>query len=104
MLYSQMSKEQLQAEKTALEKQYADYKAKGLKLDMSRGKPAPEQLNLSLDMLLHCLDGDYKSSNGIDCRNYGVLDGIPQAAWRTRQREALVQIRACEVPLPGSRL
>lgn len=73
MLYSQMSKEQLQAEKTALEKQYADYKAKGLKLDMSRGKPAPEQLNLSLDMLLHCLDGDYKSSNGIDCRNYGVL-------------------------------
>ena len=53
MLYSQMSKEQLQAEKTALEKQYADYKAKGLKLDMSRGKPAPEQLNLSLDMLLH---------------------------------------------------
>ena len=74
-----MSKEQLQAEKTALEKQYADYKAKGLKLDMSRGKPAPEQLNLSLDMLLHCLDGDYKSSNGIDCRNYGVLDGIPEA-------------------------
>ena len=79
MLYSQMSKEQLQAEKTALEKQYADFKAKGLKLDMSRGKPAPEQLNLSLDMLLHCLDGDYKSSNGIDCRNYGVLDGIPEA-------------------------
>ena len=79
MLCSQMSKEQLQAEKTALEKQYADFKAKGLKLDMSRGKPAPEQLNLSLDMLLHCLDGDYKSSNGIDCRNYGVLDGIPEA-------------------------
>lgn len=79
MLYSQMSKEQLQAEKAELEKQYADYKAKGLKLDMSRGKPAPEQLNLSLDMLLHCLDGDYKSSNGIDCRNYGVLDGIPEA-------------------------
>lgn len=79
MLYSQMSKEQLQAEKTALEKRYAEYKAKGLKLDMSRGKPAPEQLNLSLDMLLHCLDGDYKSSNGIDCRNYGVLDGIPEA-------------------------
>ena len=50
MLYSQMSKEQLQAEKTALEKQYADYKAKGLKLDMSRGKPAPEQLNLSLEI------------------------------------------------------
>ena len=67
------------AEKAALEKQFAEFKAKGLKLDMSRGKPAPEQLNLSLDMLLHCLDGDYKSSNGIDCRNYGVLDGIKEA-------------------------
>lgn len=79
MLYKQMSKQQLEQEKEQLEKQYADFKAKGLKLDMSRGKPAPEQLNLTLDMLLHCLDGDYKSSNGIDCRNYGVLDGIPEA-------------------------
>lgn len=79
MLYTEMNKEQLSAEKESLEKLYADYKAKGLKLDMSRGKPAPEQLDLSIDMLLHCLDGDYKSSNGIDCRNYGVLDGIPEA-------------------------
>lgn len=79
MLYTEMNKEQLAAEKTSLEKQYEAYKAKGLKLDMSRGKPAPEQLDLSIDMLLHCLDGDYKSSNGIDCRNYGVLDGIPEA-------------------------
>lgn len=79
MLYTQMNKEQLLAEKDALLKQYDEYKAKGLKLDMSRGKPAPEQLDLSIDMLLHCLDGDYKSSNGIDCRNYGILDGIPEA-------------------------
>ncbi|MGN0687250.1 MAG: aminotransferase class I/II-fold pyridoxal phosphate-dependent enzyme [Oscillospiraceae bacterium] len=79
MLYTEMTKEQLMAEKSSLEKQYADFKAKGLKLDMSRGKPAPEQLDLSIDMLLHCLDGDYKSSNGIDCRNYGILDGIPEA-------------------------
>ena len=79
MLYTQMTREQLSAEKQKLEKEYDAYKAKGLKLDMSRGKPAPEQLNLSLDMLLHCLDGNSKSSNGIDCRNYGVLDGIPEA-------------------------
>lgn len=79
MLYTQMNKEQLSAEKDHLLKQYEEYKAKGLKLDMSRGKPAPEQLDLSIDMLLHCLDGDYKSSNGIDCRNYGILDGIPEA-------------------------
>ena len=74
-----MSKEQLLTEKGVLEQQYAEYKAKGLKLDMSRGKPAPEQLDLSIDMLLHCLDGDYKASNGIDCRNYGILYGIPEA-------------------------
>ena len=74
-----MNKEQLIAEKEVLLKQYEEFKAKGLKLDMSRGKPAPEQLDLSIDMLLHCLDGDYKSSNGIDCRNYGILDGIPEA-------------------------
>ncbi len=79
MVYAEMSKEQLLTEKGVLEAQYAEYKAKGLKLDMSRGKPAPEQLDLSIDMLLHCLDGDYKASNGIDCRNYGILDGIPEA-------------------------
>lgn len=79
MLYTQMSKEQLSQEKAALEKSYEDYKARGLKLDMSRGKPGSDQLDLTIDMLLHCLDGDYKSSNGIDCRNYGVLDGIPEA-------------------------
>ncbi len=79
MVYAEMSKEQLLTEKSVLEQQYAEYKAKGLKLDMSRGKPAPEQLDLSIDMLLHCLDGDYKASNGIDCRNYGILDGIPEA-------------------------
>ncbi len=79
MNYSEMEKNQLQNELESLKKQYEIYKAKGLKLDMSRGKPAPEQLDLSIDMLLHCLDGDYKSSNGIDCRNYGVLDGIPEA-------------------------
>ncbi|MBQ8170644.1 MAG: aminotransferase class I/II-fold pyridoxal phosphate-dependent enzyme [Oscillospiraceae bacterium] len=79
MLYTEMNKEQLLAEKNSLEKLYTEYQAKGLKLDMSRGKPAPEQLDLSIDMLLHCLDGDYKSSNGIDCRNYGILDGIPEA-------------------------
>ncbi len=79
MVYAEMTKEQLLTEKAVLETQYAEYKAKGLKLDMSRGKPAPEQLDLSIDMLLHCLDGDYKASNGIDCRNYGILDGIPEA-------------------------
>lgn len=79
MKYRDMSKEQLAAEKEAVKAKYEEYKALGLKLDMSRGKPAPSQLDLTDDMLLHCLDGAHISENGIDCRNYGVLDGIYEA-------------------------
>lgn len=78
-MYKDYSEAQLQELLKELTAQYEAYKAKNLKLDMSRGKPAPEQLDLTIDMLTHCLDGDYKSENGIDCRNYGVLDGIPEA-------------------------
>lgn len=77
MLYTEMNKEQLAETKAALEQEYEAYKAKGLKLDMSRGKPAPAQLDLSMDMLK--LPVDCKAANGFDCRNYGVLDGIPEA-------------------------
>ena len=79
MLYSEMNKEQLAAEKKTVEGLYEELKAKDLKLTMARGIPAPEQLDLSINMLLHCLDGDCKSKSGIDCRSYGVLDGIPEA-------------------------
>ena len=72
-----MNKEQLAAEKARLEQEYAQHKAKGLKLDMSRGKPAPAQLDLSMEMMN--LPIEYKAENGFDCRNYGVLDGIPEA-------------------------
>jgi DNA-binding transcriptional MocR family regulator len=65
--------------KAALEKDYAEVVRKKLNLDMSRGKPSPEQLDLTNDMLLHCLDGDYLSENKTDCRNYGILDGIVEA-------------------------
>lgn len=78
-MYKELSKEKLAGLKAQLEKQYEEYKALGLKLDMSRGKPAPAQLDLSKEMLTHCLDGEYVSENGIDCRNYGVLDGIYEA-------------------------
>ena len=79
MLYTEMNKDELTAEKAALEEQYEEFKKKGLNLTMARGVPAPEQLDLSINMLLHCLDGDYKSKSGADCRSYGVLDGIPEA-------------------------
>ena len=59
---------------------YETYKARGLKLDMSRGKPGPEQLDLTLDMLdcVNARDG-YRTAGGADTRNYGIPDGIPEA-------------------------
>lgn len=77
--YQEMSKEQLLQEKTALEAEYAKIKEMGLSLDMSRGKPAAEQLDLSMG-ILDTVDAKsvVKSENGIDLRNYGVLDGIPE--------------------------
>lgn len=79
MFYSDMNKEQLTAERGALAAEYAEFKEKNLNLTMARGIPAPEQLDLTIGMLMHCLDGDCKSKSGADCRSYGVLDGIPEA-------------------------
>lgn len=78
--YTEMSKEELFALKGDLEKQYEDAKALNLALDMSRGKPAAAQLDLSMPMMsLLNEDSVLKAENGTDCRNYGVLDGIPEA-------------------------
>lgn len=79
--YSQMTKEELKELKEQLEKQFEDVKGKGLSLDMSRGKPSKSQLDLSLGMMdVLNSDSDLMSRDGVtDCRNYGVLDGIPEA-------------------------
>lgn len=78
--YKNMSKEDLRKEKEALEKQYQEAKEKGLKLDMSRGKPSTEQLDLSMHMMDVLNSGsNLKSEEGVDCRNYGILDGIKEA-------------------------
>ncbi|WP_282940289.1 aminotransferase class I/II-fold pyridoxal phosphate-dependent enzyme [Paenibacillus sp. RC67] len=59
---------------------YNEYKAMNLKLDMSRGKPCPEQLELSMEMLDSLKSNDpLKAKDGTDCRNYGGVDGIPEA-------------------------
>lgn len=78
--YKDLSKEELLNLKSSLEKEYKKVKAKGIKLDMSRGKPSTEQLNLSMGMM-DVLNGqtDLVCTEGIDCRNYGVLDGIAEA-------------------------
>lgn len=74
--YSEMSKTELEQEKQLLQKQYDNFKGKNLKLDMSRGKPGSEQLDLSLDMLTVLNSKDQCVVDGVDCRNYGILDGI----------------------------
>ena len=71
--FSQMNNNELCELKKELEKRYLDFKARDLKLDMSRGKPASEQLDLSLGLLKQ---EDYMI-DGIDCRNYGGLEGLP---------------------------
>ena len=79
MLYNEMSRDELISLKNELEKKYEEVKSLGLSLDMSRGKPGADQLDLSVDMLSVMTTADEcKTENGFDCRNYGVLDGIPE--------------------------
>lgn len=71
--YADMTAAELQAEKAELEKRYNDFKAKGLKLDMSRGKPGSDQLDISNGLN----DVSDYTENGVDLRNYGMMDGTP---------------------------
>lgn len=79
MNYLNCGREELEKEYAVLAKEYEDVKGKGLKLNMARGKPGKEQLDLSLD-LLDVLNSksDFVGSDGMDCRNYGVLEGIEE--------------------------
>lgn len=78
--YQELSKEELLSLKSELEAAYEDAKGKGLKLDMSRGKPAAAQLDMGMGIMdtLNS-ESDMKTEAGLDVRNYGVLDGIPEA-------------------------
>lgn len=72
------TREQLQAWQNTLSSEYSAIKEQGLSLDLTRGKPSAEQLSLS-DALDGILNGDYRSEDGTDVRNYGGLEGIPGA-------------------------
>lgn len=78
--YQDMSREELLTLKQQLSAEYEDAKSKGLKLDMSRGKPAATQLDMEMDFM-DVLNSStvLKTEAGVDCRNYGVMDGIPEA-------------------------
>ncbi len=78
--YSEMTREELLAEKQQLKKQYEAYQNSGFHLNISRGIPSEAQLELSMGMMdvLHS-EADYLSENGQDTRNYGSLTGLPEA-------------------------
>lgn len=98
--YKKMTKEELTELSKQLNKEYSEAKAKGLTLDMSRGKPAASQLDLS-DRLLDVMTGtsDFKTENGMDVRNYGALDGIPEAK---KLLADLMQVDAANVFVGGN--
>ncbi len=78
--YTEMSETELKEQLAVLTKEYEAAKAKGLKLDMSRGKPSPAQLDVSNEMLDIVNSGTgCVSDSGTDCRNYGIMEGIPEA-------------------------
>lgn len=80
MDFNVLSAEELARIKNEAAIQLSEYKKRGLKLDLTRGKPGKSQLDLTLGMLGVISDAsDCFSENGIDCRNYGVLDGLPEA-------------------------
>jgi len=78
--YQELSKEELLSLKNQLEKDFEVAKGKGLKLDMSRGKPSVAQLDMGMDIFDVLNSGsNMKSMNGVDVRNYGVVDGLDEA-------------------------
>ncbi len=77
--YSEMSKDELRSEIESLKAEYKKYQDMSLTLDMSRGKPCTEQLDLSMGMMDVLNSGvDLRSEDGTDCRNYGTLTGLPE--------------------------
>ncbi len=78
--YQEMSKEELLQEKESLEAAYKEYQKMDLSLNMARGKPSVEQLDMTMDMM-EVLDAktDMTAEDGTDVRNYGAMDGIPEA-------------------------
>ncbi|MGD9371591.1 MAG: aminotransferase class I/II-fold pyridoxal phosphate-dependent enzyme, partial [Desulfobacterales bacterium] len=77
--FKDLSHQDMQQIKDGLMKRYRQFQARDIALDMTRGKPCPEQLDLCLGML-DCINSrNYVDESGTDCRNYGGIDGIPAA-------------------------
>ena len=77
--FKELSEHERREMKAQLMKHYQGFQERHVTLDMTRGKPCPEQLDLSLGMLEGDTGKAYLTKEGLDCRNYGGLDGIPEA-------------------------
>ncbi len=88
--FQSMQSSDLEREAVRLRERYEAFRRRDLSLDMTRGKPSPQQLDLSLGLLACLGDGDYRAADGTDCRNYGVLEGLPEA------RELFAQVLEVE--------
>jgi DNA-binding transcriptional MocR family regulator len=89
--YMTMSPAQIDEEIILLEKRYAAFAERKLQLNMTRGKPCAQQLDLSAGLMTCLAPQDYKSADGTDCRNYGGLDGLPEA------RQLFADLLGCEL-------
>ncbi len=97
MTYNSLTKEQLSEELSVQQARYDAFKARGLKLDMSRGKPGADQLDLTNDMLY--LSGSAIAADGMDCRNYGGIDGIKEAK---ELFAAMMEVKPSEIIVGGN--
>jgi DNA-binding transcriptional MocR family regulator len=98
--YSAMSREELLREKDSLLAVFNSFKAKGFSLNMARGKPGKDQLDLSMSMLdILNSSSDITAEGGVDCRNYGELTGIADAK---KLFAAYMGVLADEIMIAGS--
>src|SRR5271157_669516 len=79
MTEAQLTSQDIDAVSQQLRNSYDAFKAKGLKLDLTRGKPSPAQLDLSAELLSLSSSADYVAEGATDCRNYGGLQGLAEA-------------------------
>ena len=77
--FRQLSEQERREMRAQLMERYREFQKHRITLDMTRGKPCPEQLDLSLGMIEGDTGKAYRTKEGLDCRNYGGLDGIPAA-------------------------
>ena len=77
--YKSYSKEELKQELNEIENRLSYYSSLNLHLNMKRGVPCTDQINLSMEMMnVLNSESDFKCEDGIDCRTYGILEGIPE--------------------------